>query len=218
VIHHRRELLARVGVCFEEKTLYPSLSAEENLRFFARLYGVRRCDTAALLQLVGLEGRGREPVAAYSKGMRQRLMIARALVHDPEVLLLDEPTDGLDPRSAEAVREVIRERVRAGNAVLLTTHDMHEADILSDRVAFLNEGTIVALDTPDNLKLALGERLVTVRLRTPEGVREESLPLDGAAGGARLAELLASETVLTLHTAEATLEGVFIAMTGRGLS
>jgi ABC-type multidrug transport system ATPase subunit len=217
VVRHRRELLTRVGVCFEEKTLYPSLSAEENLRFFARLYGVRHCDTTALLHLVGLESRGRDLVSGYSKGMRQRLMIARALVNDPEVLLLDEPTDGLDPRSAQAVREVIRARVRAGNAVLLTTHDMHEADSLADRVAFLHEGEIVALDTPDNLKLALGERLVTVRLRTPEGVREESVSLDGAAGGERLAALLASGEVLTLHTAEATLEGVFMAMTGRGL-
>jgi ABC-type multidrug transport system ATPase subunit len=157
-------------------------------------------------------------VAGYSKGMRQRLMIARALVHDPDVLLLDEPTDGLDPVSAQAVRDVIRARVAAGNAVLLTTHDMHEADELSNRVAFINEGEIYALDTPERLKLAHGSRSVRLRMRDGDGVREESVPLDGAAAGEAVAALMASGEVITIHTAEATLEEVFIRMTGRGLA
>jgi ABC-2 type transport system ATP-binding protein len=144
-------------------------------------------------------------------------------VHDPDVLLLDEPTDGLDPVSAQAVRDVIRARVAAGNAVLLTTHDMHEADELADRVAFLNEGTIYALDTPERLKLAHGKRSVKVRLRDGDGVREVSVALDGDGGGdagagARLAEAVASGDVLTIHTAEASLEEVFLRMTGRGLA
>ena len=213
----RSEVMGRVGVSFEEKNLYPSMTGEENLRFFARLYGVPRADVRGLLAQVGLETRKRDMVAGYSKGMRQRLMIARALVHDPDVLLLDEPTDGLDPVSAQAVRDVIRARVEAGNAVLLTTHDMHEADELSNRVAFINEGEIYALDTPEKLKLAHGTRSVKVRLRDGDGVREESVELDGAASGARIAELMASGEVITIHTAEATLEEVFIKMTGRGL-
>ena len=133
-------------------------------------------------------------MAGYSKGMRQRLMIARALVHDPDVLLLDEPTDGLDPVSAQAVRDVIRARVDAGNAVLLTTHDMHEADELSHRVAFMNEGTMYALDTPENLKLAHGRRIVKVRLRDGDGVREESVQLDDAQAGARIQALIDAAT------------------------
>ncbi len=213
----RSEVMGRVGVSFEEKNLYPSMTGEENLRFFARLYGVPHADVRALLAQVGLETRKRDMVAGYSKGMRQRLMIARALVHDPDVLLLDEPTDGLDPVSAQAVRDVIRARVEAGNAVLLTTHDMHEADELSHRVAFINEGEIYALDTPEKLKLAHGTRSVKVRLRDGDGVREESVELDGEASGARIAELMASGEVITIHTAEATLEEVFIQMTGRGL-
>ena len=213
----RSEVMGRVGVSFEEKNLYPSMTGEENLRFFARLYGVPRADVRGLLAQVGLETRKRDMVAGYSKGMRQRLMIARALVHDPDVLLLDEPTDGLDPVSAQAVRDVIRARVEAGNAVLLTTHDMHEADELSNRVAFINEGEIYALDTPEKLKLAHGTRSVKVRLRDGDGVREESVELDGAASGARIADLMASGEVITIHTAEATLEEVFIKMTGRGL-
>jgi len=214
----RSEVMGRVGVSFEEKNLYPSMSGEENLRFFARLYGVPHPDVRALLAQVGLEARARDMVAGYSKGMRQRLMIARALVHDPDVLLLDEPTDGLDPVSAQSVRDVIRARVDAGNAVLLTTHDMHEADELSHRVAFINEGEIYALDTPEQLKLAHGTRSVKVRLRDGDGVREESVELDGAAAGRQIAELMASGEVITIHTAEATLEQVFIGMTGRGLA
>jgi ABC-type multidrug transport system ATPase subunit len=214
----RSEVMGRVGVSFEEKNLYPSMTGEENLRFFARLYGVPHADVRALLAQVGLETRKRDMVSGYSKGMRQRLMIARALVHDPDVLLLDEPTDGLDPVSAQAVRDVIRARVEAGNAVLLTTHDMHEADELSNRVAFINEGEIYALDTPEKLKLAHGTRSVKVRLRDGDGVREESVELDGEASGARIAELMASGEVITIHTAEATLEEVFIQMTGRGLT
>lgn len=214
----RSEVMGRVGVSFEEKNLYPSMTGEENLRFFARLYGVPNADVRALLAQVGLEARKRDMVAGYSKGMRQRLMIARALVHDPDVLLLDEPTDGLDPVSAQAVRDVIRSRVEAGNAVLLTTHDMHEADELSHRVAFINEGEVYALDTPEKLKLAHGTRSVMIRLRDGDGVREESVELDGEASGARIAELIASGEVITIHTAEATLEEVFIHMTGRGLA
>jgi ABC-type multidrug transport system ATPase subunit len=222
VARERSTVMARVGVSFEEKNHYTAMTGEENLRFFARLYGVPRPDVRALLDQVGLGARGRDRVAGYSKGMRQRLMIARALVHDPDVLLLDEPTDGLDPVSARAVRDVIRARVAAGNAVLLTTHDMHEADELADRVAFLNEGTIYALDTPERLKLAHGRRSVEVRLRDGEGAREVSVALDGdgsgTAAGGRLAEVLASGEVLTIHTAEASLEEVFLRMTGRGLA
>ena len=220
-VHAERALvMGRVGVSFEEKNLYPTMTAEENLRFFARLYGVPHRDThiRSLLDLVGLGARGRDRVAGYSKGMRQRLMIARALVHDPDVLLLDEPTDGLDPVSSEAVRDVIRARVEAGNAVLLTTHDMHEADELSNRVAFLNEGTVYALDTPENLKLAHGQRVVKVRLRDGDGVREESVPLDDERAGARVQALIDGGDVVTVHTAEATLEDVFLGMTGRGLT
>jgi ABC-2 type transport system ATP-binding protein len=223
VARDRSTVMARVGVSFEEKNHYVAMTGEENLRFFARLYGVPHANVRALLDQVGLGARGRDRVSGYSKGMRQRLMIARALVHDPDVLLLDEPTDGLDPVSAQAVRDVIRARVAAGNAVLLTTHDMHEADELADRVAFLNEGTIYALDTPERLKLAHGKRSVKVRLRDGDGVREVSVALDGDGGGdagagARLAEAVASGDVLTIHTAEASLEEVFLRMTGRGLA
>ena len=216
---HREALQGRIGVCFEEKNLYASLSGVEHLRFFARLHGVRDLDVMALLARVGLETRGRDRVAGYSKGMRQRLMIARALVNDPEVLILDEPSDGLDPVSAQAIRGVIREQAERGCAVLVTTHDMWEADALADRVAFINEGTLYALDTPEQLNLAFGERNVRVRLRRPDGTVEERVfELDGDGMAARLAQASEDGAILTVHTDEATLEDVFVRMTGRGLT
>ena len=208
---------ARIGVCFEEKNLYHSLSGEENLRFFASLFGLRTPDIQGLLARVGLAERGRDRVRGYSKGMRQRLMMARALINDPDVLFLDEPTDGLDPVSAQTIRGIIREQADRGAAVLLTTHDMWEADELSHRVAFINEGRIYALDTPEHLKLKHGTRSVRVRARQDGAVKEWVVPLDEADAGQRLKDAVGSEGLLTIHTEEATLEGVFIQMTGRGL-
>ncbi len=208
---------ARIGVCFEEKNLYLNMSGEENLRFFASLFGLKRPDVQGLLQKVDLLERSRDRVSNYSKGMRQRLMMARALVNEPEVLFLDEPTDGLDPVSAQAIRGIIKEQAERGVAVLLTTHDMWEADELSHRVAFINEGRIYALDTPENLKLQHGKRTVRVRLRENGAITERVVPLDDAETGDRLKEAVSTKELLTIHTEEATLERVFIQMTGRGL-
>jgi ABC-type multidrug transport system ATPase subunit len=210
-------LQAQIGVCFEEKNLYELMSGRENLRFFARLFGIRDADVDGLLHKVGLADRARDPVAKYSKGMRQRLMMARALVNTPRVLFLDEPTDGLDPVSSRAIRNLIKEEAARGAAVLLTTHDMFEADELSDRVAFINEGRLHAVDTPENLKLQHGRRAVTVRMRRGEEVSEQSVPLDAADAGGRLADAVRSPGLITIHTEEATLERIFIEMTGRGL-
>lgn len=212
------EIQARIGVCFEEKNLYLGMSAAENLRFFARLYGLTKLDPAPLLQRVGLADRAGDRVSGYSKGMRQRLMMARALVNQPDVLFLDEPTDGLDPVSAQTIRSMIKAEAARGVAVLLTTHDMHEADELSDRVAFINEGRILAIDTPENLKLAHGRRSVRIRTRGVGGdVTEEVIPLDESGTEDRMRMAVSAEGLLTIHTEEATLEDVFIEYAGRGL-
>jgi len=208
---------AHIGVCFEEKNLYEAMSGEENLRFFAALYGVDGLDTQALLGRVGLADRGKDRVGSYSKGMRQRLMVARAILHQPLVLFLDEPTDGLDPVSSVAIRAVIREEAQRGAAVLLTTHDMWEADELSHRVAFINEGQLYAIDTPENLKLQHGRRSVKVRRRDGTGVDERSYALDDPAVGEQLRAAVASEGLMTIHTEESTLENIFVEMTGRTL-
>jgi ABC-2 type transport system ATP-binding protein len=212
----RSDIQARLGVVFEEKNLYPTLSGRENLAFFARLFGLDDVDLDALLDRVGLAGRGDDRVSGYSKGMRQRLTVARALLNRPDVLVLDEPTDGLDPVSARSIRGLIREEAERGVAVLLTTHDMYEADGLSDRVAFINEGRILAVDTPERLKLRHGQRSVRVRREVDGQVEESVVVLDGAAGE-RLRELVAGDGLLTIHTEEATLEDVFVAFAGRRL-
>jgi ABC-2 type transport system ATP-binding protein len=210
------EVQQRIGVSFEEKNIYLNMSAKENLEFFAKLYGVKDYDPIEALRRVDLAGREDDRVKEYSKGMRQRLMIARALINEPDVLFLDEPTDGLDPVSSQSVRRVIKEEAERGAAILLTTHDMHEADELSNRVAFINEGEIAALDSPEELKLLHGSRSVKVRRRSEAGVQEEIVPLDGEASQ-KLAELVADENLMTVHTEEASLEAIFIKLTGRGL-
>jgi len=213
---------ARIGVCFEEKNLYGNLSGRENLVFYASLFGIKDLDADALLAQVGLADRGHDRVNGYSKGMQQRLMMARSLVNRPDVLFLDEPTAGLDPVSSQAIRGLIRSEAERGAAVLLTTHDMAEADELSHRVAFINEGKLYALDTPENLKLQYGKRSVKLRYSGGGGdrdaaIREEVVELDTTATGERLKAAVSSDDLLTIHTEEATLENIFIQMTGRGL-
>jgi len=211
------EVQSQIGVCFEEKNLYLAMTAEENLRFFASLFGIKDIDTTEALRRVGLADRAKDRVKEYSKGMRQRLMITRAFINKPKVMFLDEPTDGLDPVSAKAIRTVIKQEAERGAAVLLTTHDMHEADELSNRVAFINEGTVYAMDTPENLKLKFGKRSVKLRLRDGDGIREETVPLDECDSGERLGKIVDVGGLMTIHTEEATLENVFIQITGRGL-
>ena len=213
-----REILAQVGVCFESTNLYEQMSAEENLRFFSRLFGNRSFDAGPLLARVGLGGREKDKVETFSKGLKQRLMIARALVNEPMILFLDEPTDGLDPVSAQAIRRVILEEKERGASVFLTTHDMTEADKLSDRVAFINEGKIVALDTPHNLKQSYGKRALKVETLNSEGALEtRELSLDGSDAGRTVQGMIDRQEVVTIHSAEASLEDIFITITGRGL-
>ena len=195
------------------------MNATENLKLFAELFGVKGFDAAALLERVGLAGRGHERVAGYSKGMKQRLMVARSLVSEPEILFLDEPTDGLDPASAENIRGVILAERDRGATVFLTTHDMLEADRLSDRVAFINEGKIVALDTPHNLKQAHGKRALRAEVEGKAGQLERrEIALDDEATAEEVLALFRDEKVVTLHSEEATLEDIFIGITGRELA
>jgi len=207
-----------IGVCFEETNLYEQMSAAENLKLFARLFGIKGFDADALLKRVDLAGRENDRVEGYSKGMKQRLMVARSLVNRPRVLFLDEPTAGLDPASSEAIRNIILEERNRGATVFLTTHDMLEADKLSDRVAFMNQGKIVALDTPLNLKQQYGKRALKAKVTNEEGKLEDrEVILDSPETPKAVQELFARENVVTLHSEEATLEDIFIDITGRGL-
>jgi ABC-2 type transport system ATP-binding protein len=157
VVRQADQIRSRIGFIFGgERGLYWRLSGIDNLRYFASLYhvdpGVARDRIASLLELVGLADRGKEKVEGYSRGMMQRLHIARTLLHDPEILFLDEPTIGLDPVGARELRQVIRDLQAEKKTILLTTHYMFEADALCQRVAVINKGRIVAMDTPEALK------------------------------------------------------------------
>ena len=218
VAHKAKQIQAQIGVCFEFSNLYESMTAADNLDLFARLFGVRGFNTNAMLERVGLGGKGNLRVETYSKGMRQRLMVARALVNQPRILFLDEPTDGLDPVSSETIRNLIRDEQKRGTTVFLTTHDMVEADKLSTYVAFIEKGKIVALDTPHALKQKYGQRAIKAEVVGANGQLEvREIALDGAETAAAVQQLFATEKVITLHSEEATLEDIFIQMTGRGL-
>jgi ABC-2 type transport system ATP-binding protein len=213
-----KEIQKRAGVCFEVSNHYRDLSGTANLELFARLFGVKDFNAEALLQRVGLGGRGRDLVSSYSKGMRQRLMVARALLNRPLILFLDEPTDGLDPVSSEAIRRIILEERERGATIFLTTHDMLEADKLSDRVAFINQGKIAAIDTPHALKQKYGKRSIKAQVAGPDGrLEQREIAMDEPATAAQVNSLFAQEQVVTLHSEEATLEDIFIQITGRGL-
>ena len=219
VARHPKQVQAQIGVCFEVTNLYEQMSGIANLTLFARLFGVKDFDPAALLRRVGLDRRGQDRVETYSKGMKQRLMVARALVNHPRVLFLDEPTEGLDPASAVSIRNIILEERERGATVFLTTHDMMEADKLADRVAFIDQGRIVALDTPHALKQSYGQRRLRAEVATGDGaLAMREIVLDRPETPTEVEALFRQERVITLHTEEATLEDIFIAITGRRLT
>ena len=165
VVRDAREVRSRIGYVFGgDRGLYERLSALDNLRYFAELYGVeargQRKRIEYVLDLVGLLGREKERVEGFSRGMRQRLHIARGLLHDPPVVFLDEPTIGVDPVGARDLRATIASLTEAGKTVLLTTHYMFEADALCDRIAVIANGELVAQGTPGDLKAAVADRTV----------------------------------------------------------
>jgi fluoroquinolone transport system ATP-binding protein len=207
-----------IGVSFESPNHYLKLTALENLAYFRSLYRGPTEEPAELLARLGLEQDGDKRVAALSRGMRVRLGIARALLNRPEVLFLDEPTAGLDPLNGRRVRDVVRRRREAGAAVFLTTHDMTLADDVCDRVAFLVDGAIRALDAPRALRLRHGRRTVRVEAGPPDALVSEELPLAGLADEPRFQELLRRPDLQTIHTQETTLEEVFVRVTGRSLA
>lgn len=162
VVTQRDALKPQIGVVFEYQNIYERLSARDNLIFAARLYGVPKSRVQEVLAQVGLADRVKERTKQFSSGMKQRLLIARALLHQPKVLFLDEPTRGLDPNVARDIRAFVADLARQGVTVFLTTHYMEEADRLSDRVAILHRGKIVALDAPAQLKAAHGGEQTTL--------------------------------------------------------
>lgn len=208
----------QVGVSFELPNHYLKLTARENLEWFAALYGGREVDRPeSVLDAVGLLDAIDQRVEAFSKGMKNRLNLARSLLHRPRLWFLDEPTSGLDPVTARSIRELIAARRNDGVTVFLTTHDMQTADTLCDRVGFVVDGELVAVDAPRALRLRHGRREVEVTYG-PGGEARATFPLDDLGTDDRFLELLRTERIETLHSLETTLEDVFVEVTGRRLS
>ena len=207
-------LARQIGVVFEYPNLYPRLSARQNLGFAAELYDVPRARIDALLLEMGLTERADDQVSDFSTGMKQKLSIARALLHRPRVLFLDEPTSGLDPSFARGIRERVLALKDAGTTVFLTTHYMEEAEQLCDRVAFIDAGRVVLQDSPANLKRSYGKPQVRVELKDGQTAL---LSLEAEDDRRQLATWVEQDALLTIHSQEATLEDVFVDVVGRGI-
>lgn len=209
----------RVGVSFELPNHYQKLTGLENLSFFASLYDGTTADPMELLDAVGLADDANVRVAKYSKGMQMRLTFARSLINNPELLFLDEPTSGLDPVTARKVKDIIVGLKAQGRTIFLTTHDMSTADELCDRVAFVVDGRIVAMDSPTELKIARSRRRVQVRYRIDGGRLElAEFGMDGLADDPGFHAVLRDHHVETIHSREASLDDVFVDVTGRQLT
>lgn len=205
-----------IGVDFEFSTLYEKLTAKENLQFFSSLYQKRTRPVAELLEMVGLERDADKRVSDYSKGMKARLNFVKALLHDPCLLCLDEPTSGLDPANSRIMKDMILAEKAKGKTILLTTHNMQDAAELCDRVAFIVNGKICALDSPRHLILSKGAAAVTYTWRD-NGEHQASCPLRRTSADERLNRLMMENRLQSIHSTEPTLNDIFMELTGRTL-
>jgi ABC-2 type transport system ATP-binding protein len=208
----------RIGVVFELPNLYMKWSIRENLTFFAQLYGVSTKQIDAVLESLQLTDKAKVKVGSLSKGWKQRVLIARALLHQPKILFLDEPTSGLDPNTASLIRKYIYTLKLQGTTIVLTTHDMHEADELSDRVGIMHKGRLVALDTPQKLKQQYGKDNLMVEYKENSELMKVTLPLYSQATATFLYEKMNNGQVVSVHSEEASLANVFATLTGSELN
>ncbi|MDV6379131.1 ABC transporter ATP-binding protein [Sporosarcina sp. GW1-11] len=204
---------SRFGVLTDNSGLYERLSIRDNLKLYCDLYNVPHSEINEVLDVVNLKEDQTKRVSALSKGMTQRVILARALIHKPELLFLDEPTSALDPGNSLHIHEGLRALNKKGTTIFLTTHDMQEAELLCDRIAFLDRGMIQLLDTPKKLKRRFSDSTITVELVTEEKVK---LPA-GKEGANRLFDYMNSNQVMTVHSNEPTLGEIFVKVTGREL-
>lgn len=218
-----REFFHEIGVGFEVPVHFSKLTAMENLDFYGKLYR-EKADVESLLKRVGLWEDRDKKVSEYSKGMKIRLNFVRAMLNSPKMLFLDESTSGLDPKNARIIKDIILEFRQAGGTVFLTTHLMHDAEELCDRVAFIADGEIREIDSPRNLKLRYGRRKVFVEFRDLDrladrgdagsGLQKEEFDIDALAANERFFHILRTKELVTIHSGETTLDDIFIKVTG----
>lgn len=212
---YTESLYQKIGVLFEFPYLYTNLSAIDNLEYFSSFYPKnQRRDIYELLDLLEFKKEFiNKPVSSYSKGMKQRISMARALVSNPRLLFLDEPTSGLDPSGAVLFRKIIEEERKKGTTIFLTTHNMQDADLMCNTVAFIADGKIITIDSPKNLKIQNSNDKVEVEF-IYNGKRDiKILDIQEMKYGITFKH----DEILSVHSKEPTLEGVFIKYTGRML-
>ncbi len=202
-----------IGVGFEMPVHFSKLTAEENLDFFKKLYS-SRADTDQMLKRLGLYSDKDKKVGEFSKGMKVRLNFIRALLNNPRMLFLDEPTNGLDPKNARIIKNMIAEFKAEGGTVLLTTHLMNDVEELCDQVAFMADGKIVEINTPKNLKLEYGSRQLKVEYSDNAEVKEANFKLDDLGENQKFLQVIKNNRILTMHSQEMTLDNIFIKITG----
>lgn len=205
-----------IGVDFEFSTMYEKLTGRENLQFFSSLYKKKCVPIDELLHMVGLENDAQKRVADYSKGMKARLNFIKSLLHDPLLLCLDEPTSGLDPTNSRMMKDMILAEKAKGKTILLTTHNMQDATELCDRVAFIVNGKICALDSPHNLIMSKGAAKVTYTW-LENGEHTACYPLNRLSHDERLQKLIGQNRLQSIHSSEPTLNDIFMDITGRTL-
>ena len=207
-------LKPRFGYVPDVENHFDEFTAWQNLRIYADLYGVRHERIDECLTMVELIREKDIPVRSYSKGMRKKLLLARELLHRPELLLLDEPTANLDVHSTELIREIIKDLARNGVTVLITTHNMHEVEQVCNRVAIINRGKLIDLDSPVAFKARNTERVVDVVLERNGTHERLAVDLTSDTQRGHLADILRTETPVTLHTREFNFYEVFLKLTG----
>lgn len=204
------EDLTNIGLITENSGYYEKLSLYDNLLFFAKLYDVPQGDLDDLMKRVGLYDRRKTLAEKLSTGMKQRMLLVRAIINKPQVLFLDEPTSGLDPSTSQSIHELIKELQAEGTTIFLTTHDMHEATILCDKIVLLNKGQIVEAGTPSDLIQKYNTaRRVKITYQSGE---------ENYLSFSELGQISQTDDILTIHSCEPTLEDVFIQLTGGKLN
>jgi len=217
VKHHDNNFYENIGVDFEFPSLYAKFTALENLEFFGSLYKQELINPLVFLEMVGLERDADKRVSDFSKGMKSRLNFVKALIHQPDILFLDEPTSGLDPSNARIIKNIILKQKAQGKTIILTTHNMYDAAELCDRVAFIVDGEIKALDTPHNLIMKKGGNKVKYSFLEGEKEIQRTVQLGETASDSTLMKIINENRLLSIHSSEPTLEDIFIEVTGRCL-
>jgi fluoroquinolone transport system ATP-binding protein len=211
-----RDLYERIGVSFELPAVYLRLTALENLKLFAALYSKPTRDPMEVLASVDLTDAAHQRVDQFSKGMKMRLNLCRSLLHDPDLLFLDEPTTGQDPARSRLTRNLIRDLKARGKTIFLTTHNMAEAEEVCDRVGFLVDGRIPVSGSPAELMRRFGQPELEVSVALESGIETMRFAMDGLGSNPKFLTLLTTGRIVSMHTQEASLDDIFIKATRRG--